>query len=482
MKTVKKAFYLSAFLICMCGLSSVPAVAQQWGNPVWHDEFSGPLGTPIDSMKWTFDTGILNVNNEVEYYCAPITVLGGCQTTNPNAYIDGNDHLVIQAIKVGSSTAGNSGSWTSARLKSQGLEEFQFGRVEARMSLPTVAPGIWPAFWALGANIQNVSWPNCGEIDFMENVPVSGGLGPTKIASSLHQGGTSARIDRTANYTFPSGDVTGMHTYGAIWSPNMIQFYVDDPTKVFYVQTASDIGTGQTWGFNHTFFLIMNLAIGGDGSWPGAFDATTPNPSLMTVDYVRIYQAAALPAPTLGNPASITVKAGAVTGNTTTVNIGETTGSGRVFLSCSTTAPKSTCQILSSDPLNPNTVDFSTIATASATLSVFTTSNSIVPPQSFRPGPFWGVRSAAALFAMVILLAILARLYRNLQRPGFAVGTLLILLAAIFVGCGGGMSTVQPPPGNGTTPGNYTVTVNAYTLTGNGTTPDATVMVPLTVN
>src|SRR5271166_894597 len=263
MGVYKSAILGSAMAIVFACLVPAPVAAQTWSG-LWSDEFTGPQGTPIDATKWTYDTGSLGVNNEVEYYCSPGMTTGGCVGTNPNAYLDGNGNLIIQALKVGTSTTPYSNSWTSARLKTQGLEEFQFGRVESRMSLPTVAPGIWPAFWALGANINSVSWPLCGEADYMENVPASSGLGPTMIASRLHQAGTSARIDRTADYTFPNGGVvTGMHVYGAIWSPNMIQFYVDDPTKVFYVQTASDIGAGQTWGFNHTFFLILNLAIGG---------------------------------------------------------------------------------------------------------------------------------------------------------------------------------------------------------------------------
>jgi len=482
MRTVTMALRFFALLMCVCWIGLVPAVAQTWGSPVWSDEFSGPLGTPIDSTKWNYDTGILNVNNEVEYYCAPSTVTGGCQTTNPNAYIDGSGHLVIQAVRLNTNTLPYSGSWTSARLLTSGTEQFQYGRVEASMMLP-IGAGLWPAFWALGSSSTGLTWPATGEMDFMENVPASAGQGPTIISSTLHGPGYSGANGLSKQYHFPSGqDVTGFHTYGAIWSPNMVQFYVDDPTKVFFVRTATDIPAGTTWAFNHPFFLLLNLAVGGDGSWPGAFDATTPNPAIMTVDYVKIYQAAAVPAPTFGNPASITVKAGATTSNSTTLNIGEASGSGRLFLSCSTNAAKATCQIQSNDPLNGNTVDFSTTATATATLTVFTTTNSILIPQSYRRDPYGIVKTAAIVAAVMILLVIMARLYRSLHRPGFAVGTLVILLAGIFVGCSGGTSTTQPPPGNGTPPGNYTITVNAYTLTGNGTKPDATVSVPLTVN
>ena len=461
--------------------NAVPARSQSWGAPVWSDEFNGPTGTPIDSTKWTYDTGILNVNNEVEYYCSPNMPTGGCDPQNPNAFIDGRGNLIIQARKIGSSTAANSGSWTSARLKSQGLKEFSYGRVEARMSLPTVAPGVWPAFWALGANISSVDWPKCGEVDYMENVPASGGLGPTKIASSLHQAGTSGGIDRTANYTFASGDVTGFHTYGAIWSPNMIQFYVDDPANVFYVQTASDIGAGQTWGFNHSFFMLLNLAIGGESSWPGAFDATTPNPSVMTVDYVRIYRAAEVPPPAIGKPTAITVAAGATSENTSAVGVEEPVGSGRVYFACTTTAPNATCQVKTDDPLNPNTWDFSATANATVTVSITTTAHASMPPVIFawRRLDIWPY--ALTAWAALLLLGLAPKRRGSVRRVASAAGAVLLLCGGLLMGCGSGMGS-PPASSGGTPPGTYSISLNAYTLTGTETAPDATATIPLTVN
>ncbi len=384
------------------------AAAQTW-NPVWSDEFNGPAGTSIDATKWKFETGILKVNNEIEYYCAPDSTAGGCNSAKPNAYIDGNGHLVMQAIKLNPSTAPNSGSWTSARMVTDGREQLQYGRAEARMMLP-VGPGIWPAFWALGTNISSVGWPTCGEIDYMENVPASRGLGPAKISATLHGPGYSGDKGLPRKYTFPNGDVTGWHSYGAIWSPNMIQFYVDDPGNVFYVITAADVLAGQSWAFNHAFYLLMNLAVGGDGSWPGPADATTPTPTVMTVDYVRIYKATAVPAPSLGNAVSITVKAGATSGNSTAVSVANKMGTGRVFLSCTTSAPKATCQVGTGDALNPRTLDFSSRDKGVARITVNTT------------------------------------------------------------------------PGGETAPGNYLITVNAYTVSGEGAAPDASVNVPLIVN
>jgi len=460
------------------------AGAQNWGNPVWSDEFEGALGTPIDSTKWTYETGILNVNNEVEYYCAPSTTTGGCNTTQPNAYLDGSGHLIIQAIKVGSSTAPYSGSWTSARMTTNGTKQFQYGRVESRMMLP-VGPGIWPAFWALGANFESnqfgnppAAWPNCGEIDYMENVPASGGLGANKIASTMHQGSTTGLFSRGQSYTLATGDVTNYHTYGAIWSPNMVQFYVDSPSNIFFVHTANDIPAGNTFAFNHTFFLLLNLAVGGDGSWPGATDATTPNPATMTVDYVRIYQAAAVPAPSLGSPAAITVKAGA--SGSTVVNVGEPSGSGRVFFACSTDAPNATCSVSTADALSGSTLDFSSTSTGALTVGITTSAaNAVmawrVVPNRMRTLPVLG---GLACFALICGLHI-AGLSLRRQRWHFAAVAVLVW-AGLLLGCAGGSSAA--PPSGGTPAGNYTISVNAYTVSGAGTTPDATVRIPVTVN
>jgi len=466
-----------ATVILLAGVVTAPAAGQSWGTPVWSDEFTGPLGTPIDSTKWVFETGILNVNDEVEYYCSPGMTSGGCNSTQPNAYIDGNGHLVIQAIRINPSTAPFSGSWTSARMTTNGTEQFQYGRAEARMMLP-IGPGLWPAFWALGVSTNGCSWPACGEIDYMENVPASAGMGPTKISSTLHGPGCSGSNGLHAVYTFPSGDVTGYHMYGAIWSPNMVQFYVDDPTNVFFVRTASDVPAGDAWVFNHPFYLLLNLAVGGDGSWPGPPDATTPSPALMTVDYVRIYQAAAVTAPSFGAPPPITVTAGATTGNVSTFSAGDTAGSGRVYLSCTTNAPMATCQMKTSDPLNAYTVDFTSSSTATVSVSLTTSANTA----SAVMAPGWRPRNVGSVAAMLLASAIFYFLYRlrgTTVRAMPALGIGLFLIGAMFLGCSGGNSTA--PPSGGTTPGSYAITLSAYTISGNGNQPDATVSIPVTV-
>jgi beta-glucanase (GH16 family) len=252
----------------------------------WSDEFDGAALTPPDAKKWGYDAGASGYGNqELEDYCAPGSALSPCDPEKPNAYQDGAGHLVIAAIKT------SSGAWTSARLNTKGLKNFQYGRIEARIRLPAAA-GLWPAFWLLGVSTEE--WPSCGEIDVMENVPgnVPGGLGADTIKSTLHGPGYSGVEGVGKTVKFPGGGRVddGYHVYGAIWAPGRVKFYVDDWTKPFLKLTPKDVPKGKAWVFDRPFFVIMNLAVG--GSWPRDPDATTPNPALMLVDYVRVYRPA----------------------------------------------------------------------------------------------------------------------------------------------------------------------------------------------
>ena len=455
------------------------ANAQTW-NLTWNDEFDG---TTIDTTKWGFDYGNLNVNNELEYYCGPSGDPNNqlpCNSPQNNVYLDGSGHLVIHAFQVNSGTAAYSNSWTSARLKTAGLASFPYGRIESSMQLPTGA-GLWPAFWALGTNIGTAGWPACGEQDYMENVPASAGLGPTIIRSTLHGPTYHGGNGLGQKYTFPNGGQvdTAFHTYGAIWSSYMVQFYVDSPTNVFFVKTASDVPAGSSnWAFNHQFFLLLNLAVGGTGSWPGPPDSSTPNPATMTVDYVRQYTASPLAPPSLGNPAPITVKAGATSGNSSTINLTSTSNIGRVYLSCSTNAPKASCAITSGDSRDIYTVDFSQTLTPTATVAITTTANAA------QAGLFAVPRGG--LTGLVILVALLAALCVRSGRWRIASGRSCIFLAIAMVmvpGCGGsGLGSPGGGGGGGTTPGNYTITVNAYTVSNSGSGADATTNIAVTVN
>jgi beta-glucanase (GH16 family) len=477
-------FFAAAIVVCLALVSA--GTAQTWGNPVWSDEFNGAANSQIDPTIWQYDTGILNVNNEVEYYCAPGSNTAPCDAGNPNAFIDGFGHLAIQAFRITSSGVPYSSSWTSARLNTgNSLKSFQYGRLESSMSLP-VGAGLWPAYWALGTNIDSVGWPATGEIDFMENVPASGGLGPKAIASTLHGGVSSTNCYCGGNglskhFTFPNAeDVTTFHAYGAIWSTNMVQFYVDDPTNIFFVQTASDVPSGLTWDFNHPFFVLLNLAVGGTGSFPGPPDSGTPSPATMLVDYVRAYTPSAVAGPTMNGPA-ITVTAGQT--GTSAVSLSSVAGSGRVYLTCTTTAPKANCSVNSGDALNAYTVDFSHSATGSAMVSVTTTANtaaSIFPTAGSWLLPLFLLGTATLAF---IVCAGHPRRPGYRLRPQLATAG-LIFTAALLASCGGSGSGTSggTPPDNGTPSGTYSVTVSAYTVSNSSGTPDSTGTISLTVN
>jgi len=258
---------------------------------VWSDEFSGPSASLPDRTKWAYDTGRGNPvgwgNSELENYTS----------NTQNVHTDGGGHLVISAIKSGT---GSSATYTSARIKTMGLFSFQYGMIEASMNLPS-GNGLWPAFWMLGTNITSVHWPACGEVDIMENI--NRGMGPTAVQSTLHgpyQQNATASFSLGTRYNFPAGQNIGQfHVYGMIWSPQQVQFFVDDPvTNIFATFTTNDVmKAGGQWVFDHPFFLVLNLAVGSTNSWSGGPDATTPFPANMLVDYVRVYQWNASPAP-----------------------------------------------------------------------------------------------------------------------------------------------------------------------------------------
>jgi beta-glucanase (GH16 family) len=275
-----------ALLVAGSAKAAAPAISPPPWTLAWSDEFDGPSMALPDAKKWGYDVGADGYGNqELEDYCAPGSALAPCDPKTPNAYQDGAGHLVIAAIKT------SSGAWTSARLNTKGIKNFQYGRIEARMRLPAAA-GLWPAFWLLGVDVSSAGWPAGGEIDVMENVPgnVPGGLGADVIKSTLHGPGYSGVQGHGLTVKFPHGGRVddGFHVYGTIWSPGRVEFYVDDWTKPFFTAAPKDLPKGKAWVFDRPFFLIMNLAVG--GSWPRDPDATTPNPSKMLVDYVRVYR------------------------------------------------------------------------------------------------------------------------------------------------------------------------------------------------
>ena len=180
--------------------------------------------------------------------------------------------------------------YTSARLKTQGLFSFQYGRFEVRAKVPE-AQGFWPAAWLLGNNIVEVNWPACGEQDVLERVNAA--LIPDWNEGSIHGTGFTGESGLGTRYFFPSGQTAAQwHTYGMIWSPGRVEYYVDDRARPYVIYTSASLNhlNGAVWPFDggQANFIILNLAVGGD--WPGPPDPIhTPFPSEMLVDYVRIY-------------------------------------------------------------------------------------------------------------------------------------------------------------------------------------------------
>ncbi|MFI5565741.1 RICIN domain-containing protein [Amycolatopsis japonica] len=314
--SISSRFRWAAFLAAGVLLGSLPATAQTPAAEAavmaatFTDDFNGPAGAGIDTSKWHFETGD-NVNNhERQWYTSG---------TN-NAALDGQGNLVITAKK---ENPGNYNCWygrceyTSARLSTQGQFTQTYGRFEARMKLPR-GQGMWPAFWMLGADIGNVGWPNSGEIDIMENV----GFEPNTVHGTLHGPGYSGAGGIGAAYNGPNFS-DDFHTYAVDWAPNQIKWYVDG--NLYQTRTPADLN-GNRWVFDHPFYLILNLAVG--GYWPGDPNSSTVFPQRLVVDYVHVNSS-----DTAGNTGRITGiggkcvdVAGANTANGTPIQITDCNG------------------------------------------------------------------------------------------------------------------------------------------------------------
>ncbi|MFC4060676.1 family 16 glycosylhydrolase [Planomonospora corallina] len=234
----------------------------------WSDEFNAAAGTPVDGSKWKFDIGGGGWgNNELQYYT----------NSTQNVYHDGQGHLAITARKgnpSGYQCHYGSCQYTSGRILTAGKFSQAYGRFEARIKIPK-GQGIWPAFWMLGGG----DWPNTGEIDIMENV----GSAPNTVHGTVHGPGYSGGggIGGSRTIGAPLGDA--FHTYRVDWSPNLIVWYLDG--SEYFRLTPAGI-RGNRWVFDHPFFMILNVAVG--GNWPGSPNASTSFPQTMLVDYVRV--------------------------------------------------------------------------------------------------------------------------------------------------------------------------------------------------
>ncbi|MGA9463886.1 MAG: chitobiase/beta-hexosaminidase C-terminal domain-containing protein [Terracidiphilus sp.] len=256
------------------------------GMLVWSDEFTNAIGVNAapNPITWTYDTGNSGFgNHELETYCAWGSDAAPCSMTSPSAFVGTDGYLHIEAQQP------SPGVYTSARLKTQGLFSFQYGRIEFRALVPE-AQGFWPAGWLLGNNISTVDWPACGEQDVLERVNAA--KTPDWNEGSIHGVGFTGGTGLGTVFNFPTGQTAAQwHTYGMIWTKGSVAYYVDDATKPYVTYTTANMTglSGATWPFNagQSNFILLNLAIGGD--WPGTPVSTTPFPSEMLVDYVRIY-------------------------------------------------------------------------------------------------------------------------------------------------------------------------------------------------
>jgi beta-glucanase (GH16 family) len=244
-----------------------PTAPEQAWQVVWEDEFDGPAGQIPNATRWRFDVGTDWGNAQLEYDTNRAT----------NASTDGNGNLTIVARK----EAYQGRSYTSARINTRGYFERAYGRFEARIKLP-VGQGIWPAFWLLGADQATVPWPACGEIDIME---FRGQL-PNIVTGSLHGPGYSGGSAWTGSFERTgAGFDQDFHVFAIEWSPDRITWLVDG--QAYQRVTREEFAPSRDWVFDHPFFIILNVAVG--GNYVGPPDATTVFPQTMTVDYVRVY-------------------------------------------------------------------------------------------------------------------------------------------------------------------------------------------------
>jgi beta-glucanase (GH16 family) len=243
---------------------------------VWSDEFNGAPNSPVDSRRWRHETGGAWGEGELQSYTS----------RKANSHQDGRGRLrIVARAERFRGMDSITRDYTSARISTKDRYSFQYGTFEARLQMP-VGRGVWPAFWALGTDIDQSGWPECGEIDVMEHL----GQEPTTASGTIHgpqdDGGADAdyKPGRSVVHTTPLAQE--FHTYGAQWLPGSIQFSFDG--RPYWSITAADLPAGSRWVFDHPFFLILNIAVGGE--WAGSPDASTTFPQALLVDYVRVYQ------------------------------------------------------------------------------------------------------------------------------------------------------------------------------------------------
>ena len=275
-RSVSGLLTVGALTLAMAPASTAVVAPPHALRLTWADDFDGPSGRAPDASKWKHDVGGDGWGNqELQHYTS----------STRNAALDGGGNLVITAREErpsGSSCWYGTCKYSSARLITQGKFDQAYGRFEARMKLPK-GQGMWPAFWMLGADYDTKGWPDCGEIDVMENV----GAEPSTSYGTLHGPGYSDENGPGGSTTLPDGaPLSGaFHTYAVDWTAESIRWSLDG--RVYLTQTRKNIPAGAPWVFDHKFFMLLNLAVG--GTWPGSPDSSTHFPQELTVDYVHVF-------------------------------------------------------------------------------------------------------------------------------------------------------------------------------------------------
>jgi len=242
---------------------------------VWSDEFDGSAGSAPDTHAWKAATGGDGWgNNELQCYT----------DSRGNSALDGHGHLVITALRDPGHTCdgGRRNDYTSARLTSQNLQSFMYGTLSVRAKMPTGA-GIWPAFWALGRDHDTVGWPASGEIDVTEVVGSDGAVSHATLHGAKPDGSPYAITSQFHAAADLSAD---FHTYSVTWTPSGFTFAVDG--SIFSTVTKATVQKSGTWAFDQPFYLLLNVAVG--GNFPGPPSSSTTWPQQMVVDWVRVYQ------------------------------------------------------------------------------------------------------------------------------------------------------------------------------------------------
>ena len=299
----RRAFHRSLTAVLAVWTLSFIAIhtseAQTGWKLVWSDEFNGPAGSAPNPSSWKFEAGpgrFVGGNLEAETYCSYGSGTAPCDPKAPNAYLDGEGHLVIEAIKTDRTLPipgknFSSPVYTSARIDS--LKSFRYGRIEANIRVP-IGQGVWPAFWGLGVHDQSLNWPQIGEVDIMEvwnPQPGTTTIDPFLNHASVHgpnaPGSSTGYIHVTGTYNFPQPMEQAFHQFAAEWSPGELDFYCDG--NLYSRQSVGNLTDKEVWEMdNAPFYLLLNLAMGGEFfGYPNDATALTKK---MVVDYVRVYQ------------------------------------------------------------------------------------------------------------------------------------------------------------------------------------------------